>query len=82
VDESINSVDDGFFATQLQNVWMNSPTIRHSHGAVFAFADGHVQRWRWLGLNTEQDWWAPAAAPGEDSRADLRRLQYAVVEPR
>ena len=80
VDESINSVDDGYFATQLQDTWMNSPTTRHSRGATFSFADGHSERWQWRGLNQEQDWYAPAVSGGVDSTKDLRRLQNAVVE--
>jgi prepilin-type N-terminal cleavage/methylation domain-containing protein/prepilin-type processing-associated H-X9-DG protein len=80
VDESIQSVDDGYFATQLQQTWMNSPTVRHSRGATFSFADGHAERWSWRGLNTEQDWWAPAVSGGVDSTPDLRRLQRSVVE--
>ena len=80
VDESVQSVDDGFFATQLQNLWMNSPTVRHSRGAIFAFADGHAAPWRWRGLRTEQDWWAPAVSGGVDSSVDLRRMQDAVAE--
>ena len=73
-------VAHGFFATQLQNLWMNSPTVRHSRGAIFAFADGHAARWQWRGLRTEQDWWAPALSGGVDSSADLRRMQDAVAE--
>jgi prepilin-type N-terminal cleavage/methylation domain-containing protein/prepilin-type processing-associated H-X9-DG protein len=52
VDESQNSVDDGIFVlTQTQ--WENTPTIRHNRGSAFSFADGHVERWRWQGLNQE-----------------------------
>jgi len=80
VDESINSVDDGYFATQLQDIWMNSPTIRHSRGATFSFADGHAERWQWRSLNQEQDWYGPAVSGGIDTTKDLRRLQNAVVE--
>ncbi len=56
VDESIESIDDGFFATHLEPTWMNSPTVRHSNGAAFSFADGHGERWGWRGLKSEQDW--------------------------
>jgi prepilin-type processing-associated H-X9-DG protein len=80
VDESIQSVDDCFFAVQLAQTWMNSPTVRHARGAVFSFADGHAERWKWLALSQEQDWWAPAVSAGVDSTADLRRLQNSVVE--
>ena len=80
VDESINSVDDGYFATELKQDWMNSPTVRHSRGGVFSFADGHAEYWKWRGLSLEQDWYAPAIGSGVDSTADLRRLQDAIVE--
>ena len=80
VDESIQSVDDGYFAVQLEDLWMNSPTARHSRGAVFSFADGHAERWQWRALGAEQDWWAPDASAGLNTTADLRRLQNAVVE--
>ena len=73
VDESINSVDDGYFATQLATQWMNSPTARHLQGAIFSFADGHSERLKWLSLNQEQDWWANAGT----ALPDLRRLQAA-----
>jgi hypothetical protein len=77
VDESINSVDDGFFAVQLQNTWMNSPTSRHHLGCVLSFADGHSERWKWQGVRGEQDWWAPAIGA---ALQDLRRMQEAVVQ--
>ncbi len=80
VDESVNSVDDGFCAVQLQDTWMNSPTIRHQYGATLSFADGHAERWKWRALRQEQDWWAPARSAAGDSTPDLRRFQQAVVE--
>jgi prepilin-type processing-associated H-X9-DG protein len=80
VDESIQSVDDGFFATQLGTVWMNSPTTRHQRGGVFSFADGHSERWRWQKLAVEQDWWAPAVNGAVDTTPDLRRVQDGVTE--
>jgi prepilin-type N-terminal cleavage/methylation domain-containing protein/prepilin-type processing-associated H-X9-DG protein len=80
VDESIQSIDDGFFATQLGTVWMNSPTMRHSRGGVFSFADGHSERWKWQALAMEQDWWAPAVNGPVDTTADLRRVQDGVAE--
>jgi prepilin-type N-terminal cleavage/methylation domain-containing protein/prepilin-type processing-associated H-X9-DG protein len=79
VDESVQSIDDGFFAVQLMDTWMNSPTVRHLKGATFSFADGHSERWKWRTLSTEQDWWAPAAA-SPATIDDLRRLQAGVAE--
>ena len=56
IDESINSIDDGFFrfnSITQPNRWENSPTVRHGNGASMAFADGHSERWGWKGLKTE-----------------------------
>jgi prepilin-type N-terminal cleavage/methylation domain-containing protein/prepilin-type processing-associated H-X9-DG protein len=79
VDESAMSIDDGALALQAYSIsptqWQNSPTARH-HGAVFAFADGHVEFWKWLGVNTEQtrDYYIISAA----QQADLRRTCNAI----
>jgi prepilin-type processing-associated H-X9-DG protein len=56
IDESLNTVDDGFFWQTLgSNVttWDNCPAARHNHGATLAFADGHSERWGWLGITGE-----------------------------
>jgi len=79
IDESINSIDDGYFAIQLNNSWMNSPTARHSRGGQFSFADGHAERWRWRVLAWEQDWWASALSAAGDTTYDLNRLQDSVA---
>jgi hypothetical protein len=67
VDESINSIDDGYFATQNSVLfqWQNSPTARHNNSGTFAFADGHSERWKWLGLNMEQGLAAGAKTPAQ-----------------
>jgi prepilin-type N-terminal cleavage/methylation domain-containing protein len=62
VDESINTIDDGFFAVNLSDQigqFQNSPTARHDRAGVLSFADGHSARWGWRGLNVEQTWNAP-----------------------
>jgi prepilin-type N-terminal cleavage/methylation domain-containing protein/prepilin-type processing-associated H-X9-DG protein len=53
IDESQNTIDDGMLCVTWTQ-WVNSPTVRHSKGATFSFADGHVERWKWQGLNIEQ----------------------------
>jgi prepilin-type N-terminal cleavage/methylation domain-containing protein/prepilin-type processing-associated H-X9-DG protein len=79
VDESLNSIDDCFFSVVLDPTWWNSPTIRHSRGGQFSFADGHVERWGWRALNVEQDWVIPAVNSGVDTTVDLKRVQNAVA---
>src|ERR1035438_6516077 len=81
VDESIETVDDGYFAVNDTNHatdWQNSPTVRHGKSAVFAFADGHSERWRWRTLNTEQGIYAPSAGP-PNTTVDLKRIWWAVL---
>jgi prepilin-type processing-associated H-X9-DG protein len=79
VDESINTIDDGFLAVELTAEWMNSPTMRHSYGGQFSFADGHADRWKWRVLKQEQDWWAPSIGPSGDTTRDLTRWQDSVA---
>ena len=51
--EDINSIDDGYFAIDLDPVnnglWTNSnrPAAMHNNGTAFSFADGHVELHRW-----------------------------------
>jgi prepilin-type processing-associated H-X9-DG protein len=77
IDESNKTVDDGYFAVRLTAVWQNSPTIRHSRGATFSFADGHAENWHWRILNAEQDYNINTSA----SDPDLKKLQDAVAVP-
>jgi prepilin-type processing-associated H-X9-DG protein len=82
VDESIETVDDGYFAVNYntqKDQWQNSPTVRHGKSGVLAFADGHSDRWRWRVLNVEQGVNTPYAQLGQPSTYfDLQRI-WAVV---
>ncbi len=82
VDESLETVDDGYFAIQnVSNEWQNSPTARHGNSGTFAFADGHSERWRWAALSREQTWNATTTQYGVNTSADLKRVQYAIFRP-
>jgi prepilin-type N-terminal cleavage/methylation domain-containing protein len=75
VEESENTIDDGYFAMQSgQTVWQNSPSVRHVRSSPFSFADGHCQSWRWLALSTEQGLNAPIG----NTLADYLKVQGAV----
>jgi len=78
MDESLNTVDDGFFIVRLGSdvtQWQNSPTARHSNGAVLSFADGHAERWGWRGIKKEQSADAPVT---ENQTGDLTRVQHTI----
>ena len=76
VDESQNTVDDEILGLDWED-WRNSPTARHNRGCVFSFADGHAERWQWLGMNTEQGYsYTPQNAA---QWHDLRKFQAGVV---
>jgi prepilin-type N-terminal cleavage/methylation domain-containing protein/prepilin-type processing-associated H-X9-DG protein len=79
VDESIKTIDDGYFAVQLNPVWQNSPTVRHNRGAVFGFADGHAEFWKFLRLSKEQGLDASVNGPSGNTTQDLNKLQNAVA---
>jgi prepilin-type N-terminal cleavage/methylation domain-containing protein len=51
VCENESSIDDGCFGTYPapSAQWLNLPASRHSHGGYHAFADGHVEYWKWRG---------------------------------
>ena len=48
IDEDDLTIDDGHFLySPTINDWLNLPTWRHQNGDVLAFADGHVEYWKW-----------------------------------
>jgi prepilin-type N-terminal cleavage/methylation domain-containing protein/prepilin-type processing-associated H-X9-DG protein len=81
VDESIETLDDGYFAVNANDPWQNSPTARHGNAGVFGFADGHGEQWKWKVLSTDQPLDCPVKIKGVDTTVDLRRLQRAVFRP-
>jgi len=78
LDESENSVDDGIYALTWTQ-WKNSPGTRHTHGGTFSFADGHVERWQWRGLNQELVYYVTPTGAGQLD--DFQRLLNAVALP-
>jgi prepilin-type N-terminal cleavage/methylation domain-containing protein/prepilin-type processing-associated H-X9-DG protein len=80
LDESINTIDDGYFAVNYANEpnnWQNSPTARHGKSGVFAFADGHAELWHWKVLNMDQVLDKAYAGP-PNTFVDLQRVRNAV----
>jgi len=84
VDESKETVDDGYYATQgpTSRTWQNSPTARHGKAAALSFADGHSEVYRWRILSVDQNLDTPAAnSKGGNSIEDLKRMQRIVIGP-
>jgi prepilin-type N-terminal cleavage/methylation domain-containing protein/prepilin-type processing-associated H-X9-DG protein len=80
VDESKETIDDGYFAIQSTRVqWQNSPTVRHNQGSTFSFADGHAEFWKFTRLNIEQFRDAALVGASGDTTPDYLRVQAAVV---
>jgi prepilin-type N-terminal cleavage/methylation domain-containing protein/prepilin-type processing-associated H-X9-DG protein len=52
IDEHEDSIDDGLWNWNpdplASPMWYNLPTDRHNQGANIAFAEGHVERHKWL----------------------------------
>ena len=50
IDEDDATIDDGHFLySGTGNIWLNIPAWRHANGDTLAFADGHVEYWKWRG---------------------------------
>ncbi len=80
VEESANTIDDGYFALQDNWTWQNSPTIRHALGGNFSFVDGHAETHRWHTLNTEQTYNIPGN-PATAQNPDLLWMHNAIFRP-
>jgi len=76
--DSIEDSAFGFLSLDFWK-WLNFPALRHSNGANFHFADGHVEHWRWFEANTfqisrnpEKKWLYQQ--PAQPNDRDLTRL--------
>ena len=72
LEEDISTIDDGHFLySSATNMWLNVPAWRHQNGDTLAFADGHVEYWKWRGALP-----ASHAVPANSAGLqDLKRLQ-------
>jgi prepilin-type N-terminal cleavage/methylation domain-containing protein len=77
LDEDISTIDDGHFLySATVNNWFNIPSWRHSHGDTLAFADGHVEYWKWRSsLPTDTYFTTGSALTDPVALQDLNRLQ-------
>ena len=79
IDQSLNSVNDGIFMLECNQLatWRDMPAARHGQGASLAFADGHAEHWKWKSLNGE----LPGGTSAAGNQTDLVRLQSAIYTP-
>ena len=51
-------IDEGYMTSDAyavyyhQEVWFDSPPVRHGDGTTLNFADGHAEHWKWKGTDT------------------------------
>ncbi|HUC84671.1 MAG TPA: prepilin-type N-terminal cleavage/methylation domain-containing protein [Candidatus Acidoferrales bacterium] len=57
------------------DVWWDMPSDRHNQGGNLAFADGHVEHWKWVVPKTFYEWFQPVP-PAE--MPDFLRIQNAM----
>jgi prepilin-type N-terminal cleavage/methylation domain-containing protein len=79
LEEDISSIDDGHFLYSAKvNNWYNIPSWRHSHGDTLAFADGHMDYWKWKSeLPTATAFGSGASSADPLALQDIARLQQA-----
>ena len=80
VDEHQDTLLDAQFGNPVSMpgydvAWWDMPADRHNQGACLAFADGHVERWRW---NTPKVFQSFVQPPGPGEMPDYLRLQSAM----
>ena len=55
--------------------WWDEPADRHDQGGCLSFADGHVERWRWVAPKTDA---YPGKPPTPEEMPDYQRIQGAM----
>jgi len=79
IDERENSINDGWFAMDMVDqgasaMWIDLPAIRHNHGAVLSFADGHSEFKKWQdGATTSSSLTPNTASPNNQDVSWLQQ---------
>jgi len=77
IDEDDSTIDDGHFLYPITgNQWYNIPAWRHQNGDTMAFADDHVEYWKWR--STLPSPYSTAGNPA--SLQDLTQLEQTAAE--
>lgn len=85
-DESEYTIDDGYFAVQVNtDIWQNYPAYRHGGSASFSFADGHGELKRWVEPSTAKlkvpEGFVAAPKNGTQRNRDLQWLSDRFINP-
>jgi prepilin-type N-terminal cleavage/methylation domain-containing protein/prepilin-type processing-associated H-X9-DG protein len=83
IDESAETIQDAEFGNPpvggvWDPEWWDMPSDRHNQGANLAFADGHVEHWKWVVPKTGTE---PGMAISPAEMPDFRRIQSAMKQP-
>jgi len=80
IDVHEDCIYDALFGTPTfeiwgdRRMWWDIPANRHGQGCQFSFADGHVERWRWLVPKTVKVFLSEQPVTA-DEMPDFRRFQ-------
>jgi prepilin-type N-terminal cleavage/methylation domain-containing protein/prepilin-type processing-associated H-X9-DG protein len=83
IDESADTIQDAEFGNPPvggifgENVWWDLPSDRHSRGANVAFAEGHVEHWKWVYPKSGRE--VDLSVPPEEM-PDYQRVQNAMKQ--
>jgi prepilin-type N-terminal cleavage/methylation domain-containing protein/prepilin-type processing-associated H-X9-DG protein len=77
LEEDDSTIDDGHFLySAVINNWLNLPSWLHQNGTTLAFADGHVEYWKWRSaLPTTTFFTSGSALTDPSALQDITRLQ-------
>jgi prepilin-type N-terminal cleavage/methylation domain-containing protein len=77
LEEDISSIDDGHFLySDTLDAWYNIPAWRHANGDTLAFADDHVEYWKWRSsLPTDNYFTTGQTETDPDVLQDIHRMQ-------
>lgn len=76
-EETLYDAQFGFPQPPFDYLWFDMPANRHSQGANFTFADGHVEHWKWKVPKTVQ-YLGQYVKTNPDEYPDYRRIQNAM----
>jgi prepilin-type processing-associated H-X9-DG protein len=84
IDENSDTQEDAEFGCPpiggvfQEYIWWDMPADRHNRGANLAFADGHVEHWKWVFPKVAYELGQPVAP---EEIPDYQRVRHAMKQP-